>query len=392
VRRDSAGIALTENWPVVGARAALIVDSVPSVVLGTQSSMNFQFTRIDIATRLSSGVLAVVDGGLRGQIRLFSADGRAVSVVGRVGQGPGEYAGITSLLRGRADTLIVGDSQQGRLTLLRSDGSTIRVVQLPLLQAPRNPATAPPPSPSAARVRFTGLLDDGSMLGTIVLPGAWANDPRRGARVDTTRLRLLRVRPGTDGVDTIADLVDNAFYHRPTADTPNGRTGTNVPFVRRGSFTPVAGGYLVTDGTRYEITKGDTRGRTVELIRICRPIQPVTSDDVRRFQAEYVATALPAARSRFTQTARSIPYPRNRPALTQLLHDGTGRIWARTYTHPSDPQHWYILGPQGDLLGEVLTPSGLEVLEVGPDYLLATATSSDMVETLRVYAVRERVP
>ena len=52
------------------------------------------------------------------QIAEFSVDGRLVGVIGRSGQGPGEFLRLRTLVPGPGDTLFAPDMGQGRITML----------------------------------------------------------------------------------------------------------------------------------------------------------------------------------------------------------------------------------------------------------------------------------
>jgi hypothetical protein len=52
---------------------------------------------------------------------------------------------------------------------------------------------------------------------------------------------------------------------------------------------------------------------------------------------------------------------------------------------PSPPPHWQVFDAQGIYLGAVTSPPGLEVLEIGHDYLLAIVRDHLDTERLAVY-------
>lgn len=82
------------------------------------------FSRIGGVRLLDGGGVAVADGASN-EIRIFEPSGAVRIVVGRAGEGPGEFQYINHLAYHPPDTLAVFDSGAGRLTLIRTDGSLL---------------------------------------------------------------------------------------------------------------------------------------------------------------------------------------------------------------------------------------------------------------------------
>jgi hypothetical protein len=51
----------------------------------------------------------------------------------------------------------------------------------------------------------------------------------------------------------------------------------------------------------------------------------------------------------------------------------------------SDPSPWVVIDEAGRLLGTVMTPAGLEILEIGRDYILGIAHDEFTVQYIRRY-------
>ena len=114
---DSAGVRIVRN--LQPARDTLRT-AAPEVRIGhdeTQTESVFREVH-DVAFTPGGGIV-VVDGGNR--VMLFDSAGRSPRLLGRSGQGPGEYRGVRwALVRG--DTIALWDVESGRelRTLFRS--------------------------------------------------------------------------------------------------------------------------------------------------------------------------------------------------------------------------------------------------------------------------------
>jgi hypothetical protein len=100
------------------------------------------------------------------------------------------------------------------------------------------------------------------------------------------------------------------------------------------------------------------------------------------------------------ETARQVPHPRVKPAITELHVDAVGRLWAGEFAFDSaalarrapesaGPVKWHLFDPAGRLLGDVETPPGLIIFEIGRDYLLAKHIDEDHVQSVRLYSLQQ---
>ena len=71
----------------------------------------------------------------RTQFMLYDGRGRLLRTVGRRGEGPGEYRGISRVLSGPGDSIHVVDQALARLTVLSPEIRLVRTVSLPLSPA-----------------------------------------------------------------------------------------------------------------------------------------------------------------------------------------------------------------------------------------------------------------
>ena len=77
------------------------------------------------------------------------------------------------------------------------------------------------------------------------------------------------------------------------------------------------------------------------------------------------------------------------PAFDALVYGRDGTLWARSWTADGAVQQWELFATSsGRWLGTVAVPAGIDVLEVGADYLLGRTKDADDVEAVGVYRIK----
>ena len=68
---------------------------------------------------------------------------------------------------------------------------------------------------------------------------------------------------------------------------------------------------------------------------------------------------------------RETPFPERMPLYRRLLVDAQRNLWAERFRPFWESESsWYVFDEQGVWLGEVATPPGLSIFEIGTDYVL----------------------
>ena len=147
---DSAGISIVQNRaPAPGSRLGWAIGDEPVVSIGTRDASDaFQFYRIGDATRLADGRIVVANGSSN-ELLVFDADGNHLDAWAGQGDGPGEFWDLSTVHPWPGDSLIAGDSQQGRASVFDLAGTPGRTMSL------RNPA-----DPTRRKVAATGRAAD----------------------------------------------------------------------------------------------------------------------------------------------------------------------------------------------------------------------------------------
>ena len=87
---------------------------------------------------------------------------------------------------------------------------------------------------------------------------------------------------------------------------------------------------------------------------------------------------------------QEIPLPETFPAFAAATADLVDHLWVRQYELPGEggPNPvWTVFDPGGRVLGFVETPAGLDIYEIGEDYILGLATDELGVEYIQVWSL-----
>lgn len=332
-----------------------------------------EFRRVVGAARLDDGRLAVADAG-SGEVRYYSPEGAFLSAWRD--EAASVEGDLTSLSRLGGDSLVVFDAARAAATVLSPAGSAVRVV--PLRWTGDSPLA-----------RAFALRD-----GTLIVRTGWSASASRGLGPGVVRAPLAFLRFAADGVllDTVAVVPGNAV-----AVVPLGPAGAFLP--------PVLGAVTVSDvrgqelivgtGDAFELRVIAADGRLEEILRVPSADLAVTPEELEAARASLtrLGEENPVARRILAEVGRWAPDPDTRPAYGALVVDREGYAWVAEYpwggpgaVPARQPVAWTVFDAEGRMLGEVRIPEGLELLEVGRDYVLGVHRL-DGVETVASYAL-----
>ncbi len=88
---------------------------------------------------------------------------------------------------------------------------------------------------------------------------------------------------------------------------------------------------------------------------------------------------------------RSIPVADNLPGFASVVVDRLNHLWVEEYEPPGRERPgslWTVFDPRGQVLGLVETPDGVEIFEIGEDYILDRAWDEFDVEYVRVWGLQ----
>jgi hypothetical protein len=84
-----------------------------------------------------------------------------------------------------------------------------------------------------------------------------------------------------------------------------------------------------------------------------------------------------------------MPVPDFMPAFAGVESDALGFLWVEAYRGMgAEAVTYHVFDPRGELVGAVELPEEMDLLEIGPDYLLALFRDELDVEYVRLYSLQ----
>lgn len=371
--RDSSGVTIVTS--AAPKTTGWSIDPRPTLDFDGASESLELTAPLNIA-RLRSGIV-VVGHGKTGQLFFLDRAGRLLATAGRLGAGPGEFKRISELFVGRADTVLVYDRSNRRLSLFSPAGAFVRS------WTPEIPGSGP------ANHVF-GTLHDGRL----VLSQSLGQPPSaNGITRDSMPLSLVPLGGGPavaagrwPGNESVIDI-------RTEGGKVQSVEITRLPFGRVSLVAVLDDGVAIGAGDRYEIEVRGPRGTMVRrIVRAWKP-EPVTETDRDKVLELAAATGNADARARYQKFLASAPIPKTKPAYDRIVVSATGQLWVRDYIGPwfgFRPSRWSVFSKTGEWVASVEAPSRFEPLWVGPTEVLGVYLDEDDVPHVRIHALATR--
>lgn len=343
----------TSEWHSV-PRARLLA---PSVVIGGDESRRDGVLHRVTSPRFSpTGQILVPND--RSEVRIYEVDGTLRGIIGRAGDGPGEFRDLWSVVA-HDGHIVTFDPRHLRLSWFSADGVHLRSVRLsthPVL---------PQGLHSAGPTAFFGLqfsAVDMSAAGTYPRTMSLHRFDGRGAR-----------------------LVADGFEAGPlqVALEAEGPVWNGIPFGPMVHLAGGAGRLYVVEGGRAGVHAFDQLGRPEWTRVVPMPRRPVTPALRNSWCDSY----------RCTGPGRPITpeFPDALPMIQRVAGASDGsEVWLQEYVAASDQAgevEWWILTHEGSPLRRVLAPTSLRITDVRDRRVLGVFTDAFGVQTVRVYGL-----
>jgi hypothetical protein len=371
--RDSAGVRIVDH--TFGEAELPVFASIgdADLTIGVQEGDEaYTFGRIVDVRALEDGGVVVADGQDR-TIRVYGSEGEHRVTVGGAGGGPGELGALTGIVEADLHGIRVFDSRNQRITHYDLDGE---LVSASTLDGPRASTVA----------RFP----DGSYL----IMSRWRSGAQSAVNSDLrlNRDSIVLHRFDADGaeVDTVA-VLPSAEMVTERRDFGGGRVGvllTPRPFGARGYSVPTGdGGILSAWSETFELVVRGSSGDPATIVRVTDVQQVLETSDVERLKAQRLSEIDEPEFLRVTERLfDEIPLPELVPAFSDVKIDILGNYWVAEYaTPPEEVTTWLVFAPTGEILGHVWQPPGLDIREIGLDYLLGVESDELEVQYVKRY-------
>jgi len=327
---------------------------------------HYLFSGIAAVRLLPDGRVAVVDRG-SATIRLFGEDGVFEREIGRRGQGPGELRYPNALWSVGADTLVVYDSGNQRLSRFRTSGE---------------------------------LLESTTFRGDVRLPESYLGRLSSGPHVISWlggggELGAVPVADsvfyGTFDADSLRSiLASSSGMHRikVTVREP-GYTGP-IPFSPSALRAMIGDTIFHSDGLGGLVHAVGPDGSELRSFRV-----PVEAWAVEEAEAAAEGAIDPERAERFPMLVRW-PGTDTIPSLSDMLVDSESLLWVKQY-QPATDSHavgrlrtggtWLAVETDGTIAGRVELPAGFRPYEITRDRVAGVMRDELDVERVMVFAL-----
>ncbi|MXW18110.1 MAG: hypothetical protein F4123_13445 [Gemmatimonadetes bacterium] len=349
--RDSAGIEIVENHaPEHRAGSFWTIGPEPEFVLGGSEDLSGLANdsaqliwRVVGLARLPDGRVAVLSSENR-QLMLFEPSGELSRIIGRAGEGPGEFTRPERLQFLPPDTLVVWDYHMTSIDYFDTAGTLLKERSV-----------------DYARMREHGIwgegmrlaLSDGSFVSTRAgqkteTEPPWSDcSPRRGWFAPVSRTGAFvgepreRESPAREFV-----LIDTAYAAHAFGCPRVIAAGGDPPSI------------YVSRGNRNEIHQFSAAGNPRRIIRRTTDPLPVTDKALRAWEdrtlGAYEEQGWPPPEAQL-EAMRSVE---TFPPIDGIIVDAEGYLWVSEYSESETwlVDRWSIFSPEGRWLGVLDMP------------------------------------
>ena len=371
VVRDSAGIRIVENIdPVWRDEEGWTVAPEPSLTIGEVDGPDaYLLYRVRGARRLEDGRVVVANGGTN-ELRIFDASGRHQVTMGGQGEGPGEFSYLDKLLPWSGDSVAASDRRQRRISVFSTSGVLGRTIRFP------NTGGWPIPG---------GLAADGSIA---LEPNTGPVGQQQDHIIEANQQPLLRFDPVGERYDTIAFTLSVRWVGGWRVQNAQGRSvrvAVPIPFSGAPHLAAGPSGVYFGYSSTYQIHRWTPERRLDMIVHRAVEPRPVTDED--RAQAWDTATGIRNLRGGVVRQRRAdVVFNETLPVFDALLVDDLGYLWVRDFAPPWEPPPpWAVYDTTGIWLGTVQTPQGVNVWQVGSDFVIGTKRDESNVESVGVW-------
>lgn len=389
--RDSAGIEIVENHAPENAPGQFwTIDPEPEFVLGgsedlggpTNDSAQLIWRVVGLA-RVPDGRVAVLSSENR-QLMLFEPSGELSRIIGRAGEGPGEFTRPEKLQFLPPDTLVVWDYHMTSIDYFDTAGTLLKERSVDYAKLREHDLWGE---------GFRFPLSDGSFLSSKT--GRQSESEPPWSDCSPTRRWMMRGSQTGEliGEPQESEVPVDEFVRVDTAYRAHSFACPG--FIAAGGDPP---SIYVSRGDRNEIHQFSPAGVLLRIIRRTTDPIPVTGkarrawEDRNREGYESLGFSLPEGE---LEAMRSVE---TYPPIDGLMVDAEGYLWVSEFSESETwaPDQWSVFGPDGRWLGVLakdvpvffLCRGHLFVCWIDSDFLLVVGRDQFDVERVEAYRIR----
>lgn len=320
------------------------------------------------------GVIAVLQGQISG-VRFFDSLGNSLGVVGRKGEGPGEFQ-FPAQAGWIGDSLWVNDFMLKRITLISTEPAVVRTL-------PPIPSVRPAPEdqarfPVAPVYSPTALYPDGRLL----------VNSRGGEAIEGSPLFLVA---GDGVIERLVLEIPRDPEETITVHQEGRSAASKVPFYPSPEWA------VASDGSRIGVLTTNITGPEAGTFRVSlsdalggqvyRRAYPFQGIPIPKQVLDSVVEIRAARLGIETEMRNRIPpiYP----PVEKILLGADGRTWIRLHSG-DESEAWLILGSEGNPQGRVVLPARTTLHVANATHVWALERDELDVESIVRYRIREK--
>jgi hypothetical protein len=352
----------------------------PLLVLGTGHGADSTFfLNVTALFGLSDDRIMVSAPGSDGLLA-FDRNGERVATIGRTGRGPGEFSSLGWARTLAGDTILAWDPMLLRTTVIAPDGSIIRTEFVAATIPTEWLVTG---REAGAATQVIGATAAGRLIAKPVFGTDFLTTGRLMVRQDTVPLAILS--PTGEPIARIGPVAGSEYF----AGQGNSML---LPFGGRLHVAIGSNRIAVGDGRDCRIDIYAEDGHLVNTIRHDAVRMAIGPGDIERYSEWFVGRFSERTRPSIRADLARVPFPDTAPCFSGLLWDRIGKLWVQSYVPPQDasaPDNltWYVFDEDGGFGGAVTAPPGLELRDIGNDYVLGTRYDSLGVEIVQLHSL-----
>ncbi|MEQ8330362.1 MAG: hypothetical protein RH859_07885 [Longimicrobiales bacterium] len=365
----------TDGSAVVVENPALPPDSLVGWRIGSEPALSIgvagggpddQLFRVRDATVLPDGRIAIANAG-SGEVRIYGPDGGHRVSMGGPGEGPGEFRALEAVERWAGDSLLAWDARQRRISVFSAEGAHGRTFRLREFDDTHSP-------------QFLGITPDGRLL-------VRSGFPQRGDEPYEGMFRPLHSYALLDASGEFsADLGEHPGAEGYLIAGSGFETFSEHPHAKSTVSTVWGNEILISPNDDFTLRAFAPDGSPTRTIHLDHPAPRPTRRDMEAWFEAFTADDTPEERAAFRRSFEELPLLESFPAFLPFEVDALDHVWVREFTSsPEGATSWIVFDPAGRALGRIETPPGLEVYEIGADYLLGRTRDALGVESIRLW-------